>query len=92
MSGEPLEVDIGDYVMMLDGKVVEILHKSGIDIRMHVNHVAVQAEPIDEGGMKMHIGAEVGGKIQQGVRLVVPAGKQGEVVALFEKAKELRSD
>lgn len=90
---EPQEVVLGPYVLMLDGNVVEILHKSGIDIRMHVNHVAVQVEPIEDGGgLKMEIGAEVGGKIKEGVRLKIPPDKQADVIALLERAKELRED
>jgi hypothetical protein len=90
---EPLEVNLGSYVIMLDGKVVEIMHKSGIDLRIHVNHIAVKAEPMEEGaGMDMHVGVEQGGKIQQGVRFKVPADRQAEVIALFEKAQELRED
>ncbi len=87
------EVNLGPYVIMLDGNVVELMHKSGIDLRIHVNHIAVKAEPIpDDGGMEMHVGVEVGGKIQQGVRFKVPPDRQGEVIALFEKAQELRED
>lgn len=89
---EPMEVNLGAYVVMLDGKIVEILHKSGIDIRMHVNHVAVKTEALEDGGFQMEIGAEAGGKIREGVRLKIPEDKSAGMVALLKKANELRED
>ena len=39
------EVIWGDWVLRLDGNVVEILHATGTGFRYHVNHVAVEAKP-----------------------------------------------
>ncbi len=88
---EVAEVQLGDTVLRLDGTVVELLHKSGVNNRFHVNHVAVEAKPRREGGLSLHVGVEIGGVIQQGMRgIEVPAAQRGEVEALFERARSLR--
>ena len=89
---EAREVNLGDYVIRLDDRVVELLHRSGIDIRIHVNHIAVEAQKAEDGGIEMHVGVEAGGKIQQGARLKIPAERANEVIDLFEAAKELRDE
>lgn len=87
---DPVEVFLGDYALILDGRVVEALHKSGTSDRFHVNHVAVEAKPQRDGGMRIHVGIEAGGIVQQGQRFDVPAERVGEVTALFEQAKSRR--
>ncbi|MCB0875382.1 MAG: hypothetical protein KDB46_04210 [Solirubrobacterales bacterium] len=85
------EVYLGDYALILDGRVVEVLHRSGAGDRFHVNHVAVEAKPRRDGGMRIQVGIEAGGIVQQGQRFEVPAERVGEVTALFEQAKSRRT-
>jgi len=86
-----VEVFLGEYVLILDDRVIEVLHSSGTGSRIHVNHVAVEVKPRRDGGMRFHVGIESGGIVQQGQRFEVEAVRVEEVTALFEQAK-LRRD
>ena len=72
----------GDWVLRLDGNVVEILHGSGLGYRYHVNHVAVEANPTDQG-MSVRVGIDVRGTIVEGTTMEVPLQVQPQVEALF---------
>lgn len=88
---EPEEIRIGDeWVICLDDNVVELMHKTGINHRFHVMHVAVEAKPGDEGGLKLRVGVDVDGQIVEGTTVDVPAEQQGEVTELFGEAKARR--
>ncbi len=86
-----IEVVLGEYVLRLDGTVVEVLHRTGIFHRFHVSHVAVEAKPARDGGLKLRIGVDVDGTIVQGDRLDVPPEQVAAVTALFDEAKARRS-
>lgn len=90
MSADVIEVVLGDYVLRLDGTVVEVLHRTGLFHRFHVSHVAVEAKPDRGGGLKLRIGVDVDGTIVQGDRLEVPPDQVGAVTALFDEAKARR--
>ncbi len=42
---EVIEVVLGEFVLRLDGTVVEVLHRTGSSSRFHVEHVAIEARP-----------------------------------------------
>lgn len=87
---EPVEVFLGDYALLLEGRVVEVLSKAGTSDRFHVNHVAVAAKGKRDGSLKLHVGIEAGGVVQQGVSFGVDASREAEVMAFFEEAKARR--
>lgn len=90
-TGEPLEVIAGDHVVLLDGRVLEVLHTTGLSFRFHVNHVAVEATPARDGGLRLRVGVDPGnGVIVQGTTVDVPAAQVGAVTALFDEAKARR--
>lgn len=86
-----IEVVLGEYVLRLDGTVVEVLHRTGLFHRFHVSHVAVEAKPTRDGGLKLRVGVDVDGTIVNGDRLDVPAGQVAAVTALFDEAKARRA-
>jgi hypothetical protein len=83
------EVTWGDWALRLDGNVVEILHRSGVGYRYHVNHVAVEAKPADQG-ITLRVGIDVHGTILEGTTMEVPAQVQPQVEALFADARKRR--
>jgi hypothetical protein len=83
------EVIWGDWVLRLDGNIVEILHRSGRSLRYHVNHVAVEAEP-NRDGIKLRVGIDHKGTIVEGTRVEVPTSEQARVEALFAEARKRR--
>ena len=83
------EVIWGDWVLRLDGNVVEMLHRSGLGYRYHVNHVAVEAKPADHG-MTVRVGIDVGGTIVEGTTMEVPLQVQSQVEGLFAEARKRR--
>jgi hypothetical protein len=83
------EVIWGDWVLRLDGNVVEILHSSGVGYRYHANHVAVEAKPTDHG-MTVRVGIDVSGTLVEGTTMEVPLGVQPQVEALFAAARKRR--
>lgn len=87
---ERTEVLLGEFVLILDGRVVEILSSTGLNQRIHVNHIAVEAKPQRDGGMRIHVGIESAGIVQQGAKIAVDAARVDEVTALFERAKSRR--
>ncbi|MCU0268966.1 MAG: hypothetical protein MUF83_09985 [Acidimicrobiales bacterium] len=84
------EIVLGDFVLRLDGTVVEVLHRTGLFHRFHVNHVAVEAKPRGDG-LRLTIGIEQAGMIMNGDRIDVPGPLVPAVTALFERAKALRT-
>jgi hypothetical protein len=74
----------------LDDTVVEVLTAAGTSDRFHVTHVAVEASERGDGGLRLHVGIEAGGVVQQGVRFDVPAERRAEVEALFARARAAR--
>lgn len=83
------EVILPEWVLRLDGNVVELLHRTGLAYRYHVSHVAVEAERREQE-MRLRVGVEVDGTIVGGARLEVPPGRQASVEALFERARMRR--
>jgi len=90
MAAEVIEVVLGEFVVRLDGTVVEVLHQTGLSQRFHVTHVAVEAKPARDGGLKLIVGVDVSGVVLNGSRVVVPADRVAEVTALFDEAKARR--
>lgn len=91
VSADVIEVVLGDHVLRLDGTVVEVLHRTGLFHRFHVSHVAVDAKPARDGGLKLRIGVDPGnGVIVQGTTVEVAAERVAEVTALFDEAKARR--
>ena len=90
MAAEVLEVVLGEFVVRLDGTVVEVLHRTGLSQRFHVTHVAVEAKPAKDGGLKLNVGVDVGGVVLNGSRIAVPADRVADVTALFDVARERR--
>jgi hypothetical protein len=89
-GGRARELVLGDYVLRLDGTVVEVLHSSGGCDRFHVTHVAVEAKEARDGGLKLRVGVETGGTIVGGAKLEVPPEQRGEAEALFDEAQARR--
>ena len=83
------EVLLGDYVLRLDGTVLEVLHRTGISHRFHVNHVAVEAKPHGEG-LRINVGVDQSGVVIDGTRIDVPADQVSAVTTLFDQAKAAR--
>ena len=83
------EVRFGEWVLRLDGTVVEVLHRTGLGYRYHVNHVAVEMKP-RKGGSTLRVGVDVKGTITGGAKIEVPAEDQPEVEALFGEARRRR--
>lgn len=86
-----IEVVLGEYVLRLDHTVVEVLHRTGISHRFHVNHVAVDAKPRKDGALRVHIGIEESGIVVMGAKVEVPPAQVPAVMALFEQAKARRT-
>jgi hypothetical protein len=84
------EVIQRDWVLRLDGNVLEVLHRTGINHRYHVNHVAVEAKPDDDGSISLRVGIDVDGTIVEGAKIDVPAENRSEVEGLFDEARRRR--
>lgn len=81
-----------EWVIRLDDNVVELMHRTGTSHRFHVKHVAVEAKPRDEGGLRLRVGVEAGGEIVEGTTVDVPAEMEGEVTELFGEARRRRQE
>ena len=91
MGAEVIEVVLGEFVLRLDGTVVEVLHRTGLFHRFHVSHVAVEAKPNGGGGLSLRVGVDPGnGVIVQGTTVEVGADRVAAVTALFDEAKVRR--
>jgi predicted transport protein len=84
------EVILRDWVLRLDGNVVEVMHKTGIGHRYHVNHVAVEAKPGEDGSLSLRVGIDVDGTIVEGAKIDVPAESRSSVEDLFGEARSRR--
>lgn len=62
-----IEVVLGEYVLRLDHTVVEVLHRTRVSYRFHVNHVAVDAKR-GRTALRVHIGIEESGIVVMGAR------------------------
>lgn len=88
---EIIEVVAGDHVLLLDGRVLEVLHRTGLSYRFHVTHVAVEAKPTGAAGLKLRVGVDPGnGVIVEGTTVDVPPEQVAAVTALFDEAKARR--
>ena len=83
------EIVLEEWVIRLDGNVVELLHETGVGYRYHVAHVAVEAKPTDDG-MTLRVGIDSGGTIVEGAKVPVPLERQGEVESMFTEARRRR--
>ena len=84
------EVIWGDWVLRLDGNVIELLYRNGRSFRYHVNHVAVEAKP-NRNGLSLRLGTDVAGTIVDGATLEVPTRSKAEIEALFAEARKRRA-
>lgn len=89
-AGPVSEVIVGDWVIRLDGTVVEVLSKTGLFYRWHVTHVAVEARDRTDGSLDLSIGIEAAGMVVNGPRLRVPPDLRDAATRLFEHAREIR--
>ena len=85
-----LEVDLGDWLLRLDGTVFELFRRGVIDgaTRLHLKHMAVEAKP-REDGLRLTIGREVSGMVM-GHRVDVPSARRDEVMAFFSESRRRR--
>jgi len=85
-----LDVDLGAWVLRLDGTVFELFRRGVIDgaTRLHLKHMAVEAKP-REDGLRLTIGHEVGGMVM-GHRVDVPGPRRDEVIAFFSESRRRR--
>jgi hypothetical protein len=84
------EIDLGDWILRLDGTVLELFRR-GVDdgaIRLHLKHLAVEAKPRDDG-LRLTVGQEIGGLVI-GTKLDVPAEQRDEVMAFFAESRRRR--
>ena len=89
MAADVTEVDLGDWILRLDGRVVEGMHRAGVSHRYHVQHVAVEGKPRGDD-LRVRLGVETAGVIVEGAAFTVPAARKEEVMALFAEARALR--
>lgn len=84
----------GDQILQLNGRVVEYFKQDQPAVpggwRWHVNHVAVEAKPRKDGGLKLRIGRERDGQVWAQATAEVPPGDVDAVAAFFEIAKRSR--
>lgn len=93
--GKFLEVSYGgDQILILDGRVVEYFKRDQPAVeggwRWHVNHLAVEAKPRRDGGIKLKIGRERDGGVWAQGSSEVPPEDVEKVMAFFEVAKRER--
>lgn len=65
------ELILGEWVIRLDGNVIELLHKTGRFYRYHVTQVAVEGKP-NENGLSLRVGIDGGGAIVEGAPFPFP--------------------
>ena len=84
------EVDLGDWILRLDGTVFELFRRGVSDgsVRLHLMHLAVEAKPKGDG-LRLTVGQEIGGLVI-GHKLDVPAGQREEVMAFFAESRRRR--
>lgn len=88
-TAAPIEVAFGDWVVRLDGNVIELLHRlTTAGTRFHISHVAVEAKPRGDA-LRLKVGHEVSGMIV-GQNLDVPADRRDAVLALFAESRRRR--
>jgi hypothetical protein len=85
-----LEVDLGEWLLRLDGTVFELFRRGVIDgtTRLHLKHMAVEAKP-REDGLRLTIGHEVSGMVM-GHKVDVPDAQRDEVIAFFSESRRRR--
>lgn len=91
MDAAQSDIDLGEWILHLDGTVLEVFHESGVTHRWHVEFVAVQAKPRDDGALRLTLGIERFGVITEGARIGVPAERVAEVTEFFERARSRRA-
>lgn len=91
MDPAETDIDLGDWILHLDGPVLDLFHESGVTHRWHVEFVAVQAKPRKDGTLRLTIGIERFGVITEGARIDVPPERVDEVTAFFERARSRRT-
>ena len=94
--GEFREVVIDEnQILVLDGKVVEYFKKDQPATeggwRFHVDHIAVEGKPRDDGGLKLKIGRERFDEVWAQATAEVPPESVDAVMEFFEAAKRERS-
>lgn len=83
------EVVAGEWVLRLDGTVLELFHDRVRDTtRLHVRHLAVEAVPRGDD-LRLTVGFDVGGRVT-GDRVDVPGAHRDDVLALFAEARRRR--
>lgn len=94
-QGEFRELEFGgDQILVLNGRVVEYFRQ---DLpateggwRWHVKHLAVDAKPRKDGGLKLKIGRDRDGDVWAQGMAEVPPEDVDAVMAFFEAAKRER--
>jgi hypothetical protein len=87
---DAIEVVLGEFVLRLDGTVVEVLHRTGLSHRFHVDHVAVETKP-KGSSLRVRIGVRQSGIVINGSKVDVPEAQVPAVIPLFEQAKVRRT-
>ena len=84
------EIDLGDWILRLDGMVLELFRRGVQDgaIRHHLKHLAVEAKPRGDA-LRLTVGQEIGGLVI-GQKIDVPAEQRDEVIALFAESRRRR--
>ena len=85
-----LEIDLGDWLLRLDGTVLELFHRHAVEgaTRIHIKQLAVEAKPRKDG-LRLTIGHEVSGMVM-GNKLDVPQDRRDEVMAFFAESRRRR--
>lgn len=80
-----------EWTFLLDGRVFEAFHEgTETNIRHHVDHLAIETKPTDDGA-KIRFGYVVSGSIMGGGRLKIPTAQLAEFQAFVEAAIAART-
>jgi hypothetical protein len=84
------EIDLGDWILRLDGMVLELFRRGVQDgaIRHHLKHLAVEAKPRGDT-LRLTVGQEIGGLVI-GQKIDVPPEHRDEVMAFFAESRRRR--
>ena len=84
------EIDLGDWILRLDGTVLELFRRGVTDgaIRLHLKHLAVESKPRGDG-IRLTVGQEIGGLVI-GQKIDVPPEHRDEVMAFFAESRRRR--
>ena len=79
----PLELTLGQEVVVLDGSVVELFHEGVQDtIRIHVRFLSVHAKPKDDGRTVLTFAP--GPEPHSGFKVTIPPERDGDARAFVD--------